>query len=190
MHDAGRLARRPIIAASVADRSADAFVTPLETVARFSLRLAFDQAVKLGTAGGMTLDTPINTCRAAGGRLSARLGPDEWLLIGTDAQSSNLELEISAGLGSTFFSLVDIGHRDIAIAVGGPHAAEIINGGCALDLDDASFPAGTATRTLFGKAGIVLIRAGVDRAYRVECARSFAPYIFGLLKEIAREFTA
>jgi sarcosine oxidase subunit gamma len=72
--------------------------------------------------------------------------------------------------------------------VSGRHAAEVLNSGCPLDLAEAAFPAGTATRTLLGKAEIVLMRLDDGPTYRVECWRSFAQYVHGFLLEAAREF--
>jgi sarcosine oxidase, subunit gamma len=188
MREVESIVRQSILTTSIGDRNPDLSVTPVGASARFSLRLPYNQAEKLVKAGGMQLDMPINTCKLAGERMSARLGPDEWLLIGPEADNVSLGREVVGELAGSFFSLVDIGHRNVAIQIDGPHAAEIINGGCALDLDDAHFPGGAATRTLFGKAEIVLIRANVERTYRVECWRSFAPYVYGLLKDVAREF--
>ena len=45
-----------------------------------------------------------------------------------------------------------------------------------------------ATRTLLGKAEIILWRLHDAPAYRVECGRSFAPYVYAFLREAAREF--
>ena len=56
-----------------------------------------------------------------------------------------------------------------------------------LDLDQAAFPVGMCTRTLFGKAEIVLWRKA-DDAFRVEVWRSFAPYVLGCLGEACREY--
>ena len=39
-----------------------------------------------------------------------------------------------------------------------------------------------------GKAEIVLMRLDDEPTYRVECWRSFAPYVLGFLNEAAREF--
>ena len=64
--------------------------------------------------------------------------------------------------------------------------ALLLNEGCPLDLDAAAFPPGRCTRTLFGKAEIVLWRRDVD-AWRVEVARSFAPYLLALLREAAAD---
>ena len=170
------------------DTAAAIAIVPLATGARFSLRLPPAAAIEVGQLGGFPLDTPINTCLVAGDRMMARLGPDEWLLLGAEAESDAIERTFTAALDGRFFSLVNIAHSSLAFAVIGVHACDVINGGCPLDLDDTVFPAGSATRTLLGKAGIVLMRPGGERFYRVECGRSFAPYVLAYLDDIAREF--
>jgi len=61
--------------------------------------------------------------------------------------------------------------------VAGPQAAEVINSGCPLDLSPSAFPPGAATRTLLGKAEIILSRWEEMAAFEVECARSLAAYV-------------
>ena len=117
-----------------------------------------------------------------------RLGPNEWILLGPEEDAETIEREIYSAIAEPFFSLADIGHRDVAIAISGKHVVEVINGGCPLDLDNAAFPPGSASRTLLGKAEIVLLRVSDEPAYRVETARSFAEYVQSFLKELAREF--
>ena len=190
MREAGNLERRSIGVTSVGGSNDGTSVAVLPSAARFSLRIASDEAAKRRTVIGLRIDLPINTCSAEGEKLSARLGPDEWLLIAPERDSSCLGQNIAAELAGAFFSLVDVGHRNVGFRVVGAHAAEIVNGGCPLDLDDAVFPAGSATRSLLGKAEIVLVRPGVEKAYRVECWRSFAPYVYGFLRDVAREFDA
>ena len=86
-------------------------------------------------------------------------------------------------------SIVDVSHRDTALRCRGPRAAWAINAFCALDLHLAAFPVGMCTRTLFGKAEIVLWRTAAD-TFRIEVARSFAPYVWACLEEARREFLA
>ena len=84
-------------------------------------------------------------------------------------------------------SVVDVSHRNTALGVIGPRAAWAINAFCALDLHPSAFPAGMCTRTVFGKAEIVLWRTEAD-AFRIDVARSFAPYVWACLEEARREF--
>ena len=129
----------------------------------------------------------INRCTASGERLTIRLGPDEWLLIGPEADTEAMAGEIAAALADRFHALVDISHRNVAFEVSGPQAEAILNAGCPLDLHSSSFPAGSGTRTLLGKAEIVLLRPSEEPLFRVECWRSFATYVHGFLQEAARD---
>ena len=160
-------------------------IEPLAAATRFSLRLQAQAAAEIGA---IRLDMPMNTLSRAQGVCSARLGPDEWLLLADEADGLQLEQELRSALTGRFHSLVDISHRHAALTVAGLRAREILNSGCPLDLHDSAFPPGTAKRTLFGKVEIVLLRPEAAQAYRVECWRSFAPYVQALLLDVAREF--
>ena len=91
-------------------------------------------------------------------------------------------------LGGLPHALVDISHRQIALRLGGPHAADILSGACPLDLGIAQFPVGACTRTVFAKADVVLWRTAAD-TFQLEVARSFGAYVSDLLREIALDFT-
>jgi sarcosine oxidase subunit gamma len=157
---------------------------PLPPDARFSLRLDPSVAASLGTIAGFPVGMAINRHGAANGRLAARLGPDEWLLLGPEADGDLIGGEVATALGTTFHALVDIGHRNVAFEISGRHSADALNAGCPLDLAAPSFPAGSATRTLLGKAEIVLLRLDAP-TFRVECWRSFSPYVHAFLTEAA-----
>lgn len=161
-----------------------------EPRARFSLRVRVSaSAAALASPASMLLPMPINSCMATGSRIVARLGPDEWLLSCREASAEQISADFTQALKATTFSMTDVGHRNVSFLVHGEHAREVINGGCPLDLSDARFPPGSATRTVFGKAEIVLMRPGPAPAYQVECWRSFAPYVYALLRHGVREFS-
>jgi sarcosine oxidase subunit gamma len=73
--------------------------------------------------------------------------------------------------------------------VSGPHASAILNAGCPLDLDPAEFPPDMCTRTLLGKAEIVLWRTG-GAEFHLEVWRSFSDYVLEFLREAAQDFVA
>jgi sarcosine oxidase, subunit gamma len=187
MLEAKRAARRVALSDQVSPTAGGIAIETEKPMARFCLRMEEKVAAEIAALSGFRLDQPILRAGIEGDRLVARLGPDEWLVVGPEAEADAIAREIQAGLSSRFFSLVDIGHRNVGIRVCGKHAADVLNAGCPIDLADASFPVGTATRTLFGKAEIVLIRCGTER-YQVECFRSFAAYVHGFLCEAARDF--
>ena len=121
------------------------------------------------------------------------LGPDEWLvLMPPDAYASFQVRHAGLDPGSTpRCSIVDITDRNSGLHLSGPWAQIVLNAGCPLDLSDRAFPAGTCTRTLFGKAEIVLWRVpGAHSRYQLECWRSFLPYVWSRLAAAAAEYTA
>ena len=129
-------------------------------------------------------------CRAVvrESRATLWLGPDEYLLLGADEEAQPATAEaLERALVDAPHSLVNVSHRQFALALSGPHAANILNAGCPLDLDLGEFPVGMCTRTVFAKADIVLWRTQED-AFHVEVWRSFHGYVTGLLSEIAGEF--
>ena len=84
-------------------------------------------------------------------------------------------------------SLVDIGDREIALALEGPAALDLLATGCPLDL--ARMPVGAGTRTVFDTVQVVLTREAEDR-FRLEVWRSFAPHVRALLAIAAEELAA
>jgi sarcosine oxidase subunit gamma len=158
-------------------------IRPAGAEAQFSLRVRGPAA----SAAGLPLDLPINRASGDPRRWIARLGPDEWLIGADESEADTLPAAIGADLGARFHAVVDVSHRNVGIDVSGAKAAVALNAGCPLDLGEAAFPAGSATRTLLGKAEIVLIRRpGPGLHYRVECWRSFSTYVHGFLVEAAR----
>ncbi len=144
---------------------------------RVSLRASGDAISALSAALG--LDLPVRPCVAvtADGRHALKLGPDEWLVID---EAGRKPAEDCAKSG-VLHSAVDVSHRNVAILVEGPGAEEVLTAGCPLDLHRDVFPAGSATRTVFGKIEIVLFRVDVE-SFRVECWRSYSDYALDLLE--------
>jgi sarcosine oxidase subunit gamma len=116
------------------------------------------------------------------------LGPDEWLLLAPDGDADTVMQTLTGALRGEPASVVDVSDRQVAIGVSGQKAAETLNAFNALDLHVDAFPVGMCTRTLFGKAEIVLWRTAPD-AFHIDVWRSFAPYVLGCLDEATREYS-
>jgi sarcosine oxidase subunit gamma len=120
-----------------------------------------------------------------GERAALWLGPDEWLLMSEGQSVEALGAALEAGLRGAPHSLVDVSHRQVGLKVLGAQAARALSAGCPLDLRLKAFPVGMATRTLFDRAEIVLWRRGSSE-FRIEVARSYAPWLAAALIEAAR----
>ena len=162
--------------------SAAAALSPAAPATRLSLRAKPDAVKALSVALGLALPVKPKTSASAKGRHALWLGPDEWLII----DETEADLMAAVASSGVLHSATDVSHRNTAILVTGRGAATAINGGCPQDLSLAVFPVGASSRTVCGKAEIVLLRTAED-AFRVECWRSFSPYVSGLLSEAAED---
>ena len=157
-------------------------LTPAAPASRISLRAGPDAVSALSGALGLDLPTRPKGSASANGRTAIWLGPDEWLVI----DENGADLVAVAGSSGALHAATDVSHRNTAIFVAGPGAASAINAGCPQDLSLAVFPVGAGSRTILGKAEIVLLRLA-DDTFRVECWRSFSTYVFGMLTEGAED---
>lgn len=176
------LANRTLPLAGFHGGSGAASLSVAKPATRMSLRARPDAVAALSGALGLSLPTKPKTSASANGRHALWLGPDEWLVI--DETEGDL-MSAVAGSG-VLHSATDISHRNTAILVKGRGAEVAINGGCPQDLSLTAFPVGACSRTVLAKAEVVLLRTAED-AFRVECWRSFAPYVSGLLNEAAED---
>ncbi len=156
----------------------------LPPITRLAARGGDQAARRFGEAFGVELSLHALRAKTEGARAALWLGPDEWLLLAPE--DDGLAKTIEAGLHGEPGCIVDVSHRQIGLEVTGAGAAVALNAGCPLDLDLAAFPVGMCTRTVLGKADIVLWRRGEDQ-FRLECWRSFAPYVFDFLKQAAAD---
>jgi sarcosine oxidase subunit gamma len=165
------------------NKFANAHVTieALPAAARINFRATSKGAKDFGKALGLDLPTQPMGLAKKSGRLAVWIGPDEWLVV-DDKKPID---ELMPRRESTHFSATDISHRNVAFQVSGEGATNVLNTGCPRDLSLSAFPINSGSRTLLGKAEIVLIRIGRS-SFRVECWRSFAPYLWELLVEGAR----
>ncbi len=160
-------------------------VSMLAPTTRLSIRAGTAAVSGIGLALGVLL--PTVPCRAvtARDRAALWLGPDEWLVLAPETATSLAETATKAARGHPA-SVVDVSHRTEALEVTGPDMTWCLNSFCALDLDPHVFPIGMCTRTLLGKAEIILWRLGHE-TFRLEVARSYLPYVRACLHQAVQD---
>jgi sarcosine oxidase, subunit gamma len=160
-------------------------------LARFVFRGPALAAEAAGTAFGLAFPLAINRGASKGergkpgARVALKLGPDEFWLIVPEAEGTEVATALREALAGQPHALVDISHRQVGFVLEGPRAADLLASGCPLDLALDAFPIGMATRTLFHKTDLMLWRMAPE-VFRIEIARSFAPYMLALLKDAAK----
>ncbi len=161
-------------------------IVALAPATRLSIR-AGTAASGIGAALGVLL--PTVPCRSViTERAALWLGPDEWLIQAAEPAAALIALA-RKGAAEHPVSIVDVSHRILALEITGPFAAWCLNGFCALDLDPRAFPVGMCTRTVLGKAEIMLWRIAPE-LFHVHAGRSFFPYVWACLRQSVQALTA
>jgi len=165
-----------------------------------ALRLADASSLaKLGvradvdSAAARALDVPFLRSRREGEVLIVGSGPGEWLLISSAGSLERLRERVPDRSGEDFVTAVDLTHGRALMRMTGHDAARALAKVCALDLDDAVTPEGTAFRTSVAKIATDVVRddagAGTgEPSYLLHCERSSGQYLFDCLLDAGREF--
>lgn len=138
----------------------------------------------VGVALGLTLDITMLRASPTDAWSALHLSPDEWLLIGPAGEGSEFAEQLLGCPAAV--SLVDVSARALAYDIAGTGATDLLSGGCPLDLNGLA--EGGCTRTLFGKAAIMLWRRG--DSFRLSYSRSFDEYVTLLLRAIADDLAS
>ncbi len=145
----------------------------LPDLCRYSLR--GDQAALAAGCAAFGVPSPRMLYATTDGTRSALwLGPDELLLLAPRQTPAPCDS----------FS-VDVSERQVALSLTGADCDRVLAAGCPLDLQ--KFGVNSCTRTLLGKADIVLWRTA-PLAWHIEVWRSFASYAQALLSQAMKDW--
>ena len=161
----------------------------LEEKVRLSLRVKPKDRTAVAKALGLALPSKIGASSIKGGLMAACLGPEEWIVVAEKQKYSGLYDKALKLSESFIMSVTDVSHRNVGITLLGSAAAETVNVGCPLDMGLDYFPVGKCTRTVFESSPILLYRNTED-SFTIECWRSFAPYVLGLMTAHAKAIKA
>jgi len=164
-------------------------IQPEVPLGKLVLRGEPDIATTVSDALGWPLPERLNRATAGDDARALRLGPDEYLLLVPPAMVEATQDGLVRALTGRHHALVDISARLVAIEFAGAAARDTLAAACPLDLHPSALGPEQVTRTVFGKAEIILDCLDVARL-RLLTNRSFAPYVRRLLAEAGREFKA
>ena len=130
---------------------------------------------QFAAALGFALPIVPNTVTYREDRRALWLGPDEWLIVGPEGQSSSIEQELRNGLEGGFGSIVDVSANRTALEIGGSKARDLLAHGVPIDLDARSFGADRCAQTLLAKAQVIVERRD-ESGFVLYIRASFAGY--------------
>ncbi|MBO1754554.1 sarcosine oxidase subunit gamma [Allobranchiibius sp. CTAmp26] len=126
------------------------------------------------------------------GRSTLWLGPDEYLVLAPDERDGGLDpaaltAELVTALGELPGQVVDLSANRTTLELSGPHAQDVLDKSCRLDLDPQAFPVGHAVATLLESVGVIVWRTDVG-TWRVMPRASFAVHVARWLLDGMREY--
>jgi len=102
------------------------------------------------------------------------LGPAEWLVVDGDP------IDLPGG--------VNVSANRTTIEVSGPHARDVLEKGCTLDLHPRTFTAGRCAQTTVARTQVILWQTSEAPVYHLMVRGSFARYLADWLVDAAREY--
>ncbi|GAB5471493.1 MAG: sarcosine oxidase subunit gamma family protein [Rhodospirillales bacterium] len=148
-----------------------------------------DPAARKALAAALGMPLPETTgLETKDAQVLLGLGPDEWLLLCPEAQST--EDRLRSELADYFVALTDVSDNFVTLVLTGPRVRDLLSKGVPLDLHDRSFPPKSCAQTLLSKAEVLLYRGSGEAAERFTllCRPSFAQYVFTWLEDAAQEY--
>lgn len=137
---------------------------------------------------GIELPLTPNTVADGNGVRALWLGPDEWYLVGEAGTEAELVGSLEQALAGRHVAINDLSSGLTTIVVGGPHARDVLEKGCTLDLHPRAFAEGQCAQTMIAHAGVVIRYVDEVPTFELTVRRSFADYLWVWLEDAALEF--
>ena len=152
-----------------------------------------DSAFLAAAKKALGLDLPISANTSAGKRGIdvLWLGPNEWLIVQPDGNTS-LENKLRKALAGQHAAVTPVGEGRTVIRLAGDHARDVLAKGCPIDLHPNAFGPGQCAQTILGRCDMLMHQAAPGRRkmdiFDIYITRSFAEYAWTWLEDAAREY--
>lgn len=109
---------------------------------------------------------------------------DEWLIVTRDGRQQALAASLHAELADMRYAITDVSDLRTGFAIDGPHARDVLQKGCAVDLHPRAFEVGACVTAALARARVTLRRVGSDE-YEALVERSYGRYLRDWLADAA-----
>lgn len=143
-----------------------------------------------GVETALTIKLPVNANQVviAGDLRALWLGPDEWLIAGPEGERDQILDKLESALEGQHRSIVDVSGQRTVLEISGPHAREVLEKGCYLDLHPRVFGPGQCLGTIIAKTQVILEQTDDKPSYRLYVRSSFARHLTTWLLDAMAEF--
>jgi sarcosine oxidase subunit gamma len=147
-------------------------------------------ATAAGRVLGVELPTSPSTYAKSADSTVIWLGPDEWLVTGTELSGPDLEARLRESVTQYGGAAVDVSGQRTTLRLRGSHSRDVLGKGTPIDLHPSVFGGGAAAQSTLGRAGVILLAVDAGGAdYRILVRSSFARYLADWLIDATEEYT-
>ena len=132
-----------------------------------------EDIARIGALIGTPLPTVPNRTAGAAPRV-IWIGPDEWLIVGSDLPNAAIE---GAATDAAAVLCVSAGDGRCTFDVTGPDAAELLAKGTSIDLHPGAFAEGMSVMTLLAQANVIIDRLPGLTGFRLIVDISLRDYV-------------
>jgi sarcosine oxidase subunit gamma len=137
---------------------------------------------------GVAPPTEPNTVAENGDITVFWLAPTEWFVRTGAGGERDLITRLEEALSGQHVATNDVTGNFTTVELSGPHARDVLEKGCTLDLHPRAFASGQCAQTLLSHAGILIRPLEDGQAFELVVRRSFADYTFVWLEDAALEY--
>ena len=143
---------------------------------------------------GLKLPERVGQTSHANGVFALWMSPDEFLLVTDSANGAVVDAAdhvaaLAAALGELPGSVIDLSSNRVVLELSGPSAKDLLDKGCAIDLHQSVFPAGTAIQATLGRVPAFIWKRD-DSTYYVLVRSSFAEHTINWIIDAMLEYAA
>ena len=138
------------------------------------------------SALGYALPIEANTVTEGQGSRALWLGPDEWLIV-SEAGASPLGA-LRQALSGRHVAVTDVGDARGVIALGGPHAREVLKKGSPLDVHPRAFGPMRCAQTRLSKLAALVEQRDDSPVFDIYVIRSATRFLWRWLEDAAAEY--
>jgi sarcosine oxidase, subunit gamma len=116
------------------------------------------------------------------------LGPNEWLIVTTDAREAAIARDLRQALANCFAAVTEVSGGQTVISLRGNSVRDMLAKGCPLDLHARVFGVDRCAQSHLAKAPILIRQVDAAPSFEVIVRRSFADYLWLWLEDAAAEY--
>ena len=108
------------------------------------------------------------------------LGPNEYLILCSDENKSNIINNLKEKLKESFYALTDVSDYYLTMRLSGPKSIEVLSKACPLNFEKNLLKKDSCAQSYISKATVLIDRLSDEPVFDISVRWSFAEYLWDL----------